>query len=122
MQLLAQQTPSKVWQGPSALAVASTRSIEPAWQDDTKPTNYRLKDCDRVELKADARGDFSDGKFVVPAGTVGVVVTARTPRVFTRSENKSIYFANVDVLVDGKKGRIRVPHGALRIIPATRMH
>jgi hypothetical protein len=122
MQLIAHPQTFNVWQGPSALAPVTLRGMEPAWEQDTKPTNYRLKDGDTVELLADAKGDFSNGNFLVPPGTHGVVAIARTPRVFTRAENKSLYFANVDVQIDGKKGRIRVPHGVLRIIQAARLN
>lgn len=106
---------ANVWPGVSALQPMASRGEDPAWKDDTKATNYRLKDGDSVELKIATKGDFSKGNFLVPSGTKGVVAVARTPRV--RCGNiKSVYFANVDIEIDGIKGRIRVPHGVLRIL------
>jgi hypothetical protein len=116
MQTLAQPLERNVWHGGSALVSVTTRSLDPAWDKDTEGTNYRLKDGDSVELKSDARGDFSNGCFMVPAGTKGLVAIARTPRVLSHAGTKSLYFANVDVEIDGRKGRIRVPHGALQIV------
>jgi hypothetical protein len=88
---------------------------DPAWDLDKKPTNYRLKNQDEVTLQRATKGDFSSGYFLVPEGTVGVVITARTPRVRMSAGDASHYFANVDVMVDGVKGRIRVPHSALKV-------
>jgi hypothetical protein len=92
------------------------RGVTPdaTWDDDTKPTNYSLKAGDAVTLCISTKGDFSTGVFVVPAGTTGKVVNARTPRVTRRIGSKSAYFANVDVYIEGTRGRIRVPHGVLR--------
>ena len=102
------------------LAPCDPRSVDDkAWDDDVQPTNYKLCDGDTVELNVPTRGDFSAGYFLVPSGTLGKVVHARTPRVVRRPGTKSAYFANVDVEVDGCRGRIRVPHGVLkRVKPA----
>lgn len=85
-----------------------------AWEQDTGRTNYKLQANDVVTLKVATKGDFSAGRFLVPQETVGVVVNPRTPRVVRKPGTNSAYFANVDVVVDGAKGRIRVPHSALR--------
>lgn len=85
-----------------------------AWEGDTGRTNYKLQANDVVTLKVATKGDFSAGYFLVPQETVGVVVNPRTPRVVRKPGTKSAYFANVDVVVDGAKGRVRVPHSALR--------
>jgi hypothetical protein len=76
--------------------------VSAAWKADNGKTNYRLQDLDAVMLVADDD---------VPAGTQGVVVHARTVRVFRPG-----CFANVDVLRSGLLHRIRVPHNALRIL------
>jgi hypothetical protein len=102
------------WPGASALKVFNRNDCDAAWENDTRPTNYRLRDGDTVVLKTDTKGQFLNGYFTVPAETSGVVVTARTARVAVFDGTKSQYFANVDVVIDGKTGRIRVPHGALR--------
>lgn len=79
-----------------------------AWDYDNKKTNYSLKNGDTVLLVRSTRGDCSRGYALIPPGASGVVVNARTPRVFG-----SGYFANVDVFIDDEKFRIRVPHNAL---------
>jgi hypothetical protein len=114
---LMQGTSTSVWPGASALTPFYRNQRDPAWENDNKPTNYRLQDGDTVTLTQDTKGQFSNGSFTVPAGTSGVVITARTPRVIVRGVNKSSCFANVDVIVDGHKGRVRVPHGALSKAP-----
>jgi hypothetical protein len=78
----------------------------------TSPTNYRLKDGTIVATRAQT---LTSKKEPVPAGTVGTVIYARTPKVF-HEKGTSLYFANVDVEVDGRTERIRVPHGALKIL------
>lgn len=108
------------WPGASALNAFNRNDRDAAWENDDKPTNYRLRDGDQVVLQIETKGQFSNGNFTVPAGTAGVVIRARTARVVLSAQTKSKYFANVDVLVDGVKGRIRVPHGALRM--ASRPH
>lgn len=87
-----------------------------AWElYNDSPTNYRLKDKDIVFLQADTKGHGKDIR-IIPKGTLGVVVLARTPRV-TAKRGQSLYFANVDVNM-GDEGmyRIRVPHGALKVV------
>lgn len=102
-------------QTPASLIRCGSRiPLDAAWEGDTKPTNYKLRTGDKVTLLAETKGDFSTGYFLVPSGVTGVVVNARTPRVVRGPKTKSAYFANVDILVDGCKGRIRVPHGALK--------
>lgn len=78
----------------------------------TSPTNYRLKDGAVVATKAQT---LTSKKKSVPAGTLGTVIHARTPKVI-HEKGTSLYFANVDVKIDGKTERIRVPHGALEIL------
>jgi hypothetical protein len=78
----------------------------------TSPTNYRLKDGAVVATKADT---LTSNKKFVPAGTLGTVIRARTPKVI-HEKGTSLYFANVDVELDGRTERIRVPHGALKIL------
>lgn len=111
-----------VWSGVSALRAFTSRGLDAAWANDNQPTNFRLKDQDHAVLSCDTRGEFSNGYFLVPKGTKGVVRTARTERVVQRDGCKSQYFANVDVEIDGVKGRIRVPHGALRIFGTGIVH
>lgn len=54
---------------------------------------------------------------VVLAGSLGTVVTARTPWV-TAPDDKPRFFANVDVqMPDGSLSRVRVAHTALRRLP-----
>ncbi|WP_194725549.1 hypothetical protein [Noviherbaspirillum malthae] len=78
----------------------------------TSPTNYRLKDGAVVATKAET---LTSNKKFVPAGTLGTVIRARTPKVI-HEKGTSLYFANVDVELDGRTERIRVPHGALKIL------
>lgn len=111
-----------VWAGASALQAFTSRGLDPAWANDNQPTNRSLKDSDTVILNCDTKGDFSNGTFLVPKGTPGIVRTARTARVVVRDGCKSQFFANVDVEIDGVKGRVRVPHGALRIVRSTVAH
>lgn len=82
-----------------------------AWGLDNRKTNYRLADGDAVELISRTRGDANKGYIAVPAGTRGIVIHAKTPRV--RGQG---YFANIDCTMDGVEGlvRVRVPHNALR--------
>ncbi len=101
------------------LSYAEKRSYnDPAWEQFSDcPTNYRLADGDKVTLNADTIGDGSD-YVIVTKGTTGIVVTARTPKVamprLSRSRlPPSLYFANVDVELAGRRYRLRVPHGAL---------
>lgn len=89
---------------------------DPSWDLDG-PTNYRLKDGDQVQLVSEAVGDCSAGFAKLPAGTVGTIAVARTPKVRQRV-GSSLYFANVDCLIDGLgKVRVRVPHGAIQKVP-----
>lgn len=93
-----------------AIEIKMNRRYVPdnAWRYDNNETNYSLKNGDTVTLLHSTRGDCSRGYALIPPGTSGVVVKARTPRVFG-----SGYFANVEVFIDDEKFRIRVPHNAL---------
>lgn len=93
---------------------SSSRDRDPAWEADNGLDNPRLADGDRVTLVHATLGDFSRGLFLVPAGTEGVVVCAKTARVWVRKGRKARYFANVDVEIEGVRGRCRVPHNALQ--------
>lgn len=97
-----------------------------AWALKSRPTNYSLRDRDRVVLKpgvyAMVSGYVYDpvyapygtwDSFCVLPDTAGKVVEARTPRV-RAGKGENLYFANVDVMISGKAARIRVPHAALR--------
>jgi hypothetical protein len=106
----------KPWAGASALVLLASRSEDPAWEGDTKRTNYNLVEGDVVRLLSDTKGNFSYGTYLVPTGTLGKVAFARTPRVVRGKNTKSAYFANVEVVIDGQVGRIRVPHGTLKIV------
>lgn len=79
-------------------------------------TNYRLKDGAIVATKAQT---LTSSKKSVPPGTFGTVIWARTPKVI-HEPGTSLYFANVDVDLDGTIERIRVPHGALQIVTSVR--
>lgn len=79
-----------------------------AWELGDKKTNLKIVDGIRVRLLFRT---IADGVQILP-GAEGVVVHARTPKVFNKA-GTSPYFANVD-LTNGT--RIRVPHGALQII------
>lgn len=94
------------------------RVVDEAWtmHFNNKPTNYKLKDGDKVVLLAQTIGSGSITNVSVPAGVNGVVKIARTARTYRMPGVTSCYFANVDVIVDGKTFRVRVPHGALRIV------
>lgn len=106
----------KPWTGPSALALLASRAEDLAWLNDTKKTSYKLVEGDTVKLLFDTKGHFSYGTYLVPKETLGKVAVARTSRVTRGKGTNSAYFANVDVEIDGQVGRIRVPHGALKVI------
>ena len=88
-----------------------------AWEKyKTCPTNYRLKKGDIVELKCST---VVDNRIIIPAGIVGEVICARTPRItepINKPKRMSLYFANVDCDINYQIVRIRVPHAALKII------
>lgn len=93
---------------------SKTKVIDEAWDQkfDRKPTNYKLKDGDQIELLAQTMArDVS-----VPAGTTGVVQRARTARTYRSPGVTSCYFTNVDVTINGEVLRVRIPHGAVKII------
>lgn len=88
-------------------------------------TNVKLADGDIVVLieHAEVNGYWYDPVYtgcgqwvnhVVLAGSVGTVVTARTPWVHA-PEGAQRYFANVDIeMPDGTLSRVRVAHTALK--------
>ena len=80
-----------------------------AWEYGDGKTNPKIVDGVKVRLLFTT---IADGVSIDP-GAEGVVVHARTPKVYNKA-GTSPYFANVD-LTNGT--RIRVPHGALTIIP-----
>jgi hypothetical protein len=82
--------------------------IDDAWEKGDLKTNPKIVNGIRVRLLLNT---ITDGKLIA-AGVNGVVVHALTPKV-TQKSGTSPYFANVD-LADGT--RIRVPHGALKIL------
>jgi len=84
----------------------------PAWDNDNFRTNPKLVDGAAVELNTAAVVHFSRFSALVDAGARGVVIRARTPRV----HGPGAYFANVDIAIEGKTGRARVPHNALTIV------
>ena len=84
----------------------------PAWDNDTSRTNPKLVDGATVKLRTASVVHFSRFSALVDAGAQGVVIHARTPRVY----GPGVYFANVDITIDGQTGRARVPHNALTII------
>jgi len=89
--------------------------LDKAWELDYV-TNYKLANGDTVDLLGDTAGDFSEGYVLVPKGTKGVVIQARTPKV-KQKRGTGLYFANVDCEMEGIGAvRIRVPHNALHII------
>ena len=86
-------------------------------------TNYKLKNGDNVVLKENIRVDgywhddtfnpFGSWDFAhALKGTVGVIVTARTPCV--QRKNGELYFANVDVILSGVKFRVRPFHSQIK--------
>jgi hypothetical protein len=79
-----------------------------AWILGDLKTNPKIINGIKVRLLFNT---ITNGK-LIPAGVVGIVVHALTPKV-TQKPGTSPYFANVD-LADGT--RIRVPHGALKIL------
>jgi hypothetical protein len=87
-----------------------------AWDDcfADAPTNYRLRDGDTVELLACTDADGSRADCCLLPGITGLVKVARTPRIFQPEKGASLYFANVDFLVNGDVFRARIPHAALR--------
>lgn len=97
-----------------------THSLDRAWRRDGDKSRHRsrvkpkLCDGDPVKLTQDTMGGGSRYYCLVPEESVGVVVVARTPNV-TGNEG---YFANVDILHDGCRFRVRVPHDALRRLPS----
>ena len=77
-------------------------------------TNPKLKDGDTVFLTEDM--DVETGRGVItilPAGTEGVVVDARTPKV-RQLPGTSPYFANVDCNIGNCVVRVRPYHYQLR--------
>ena len=100
----------------------AAKGKDSAWYADDGTTNYKLKDGDKVSLLYSTIGDGP--KFVVhlAIGTLGTVVTARTPRTLqprVRKPRTYIYFANVDFEIGGVKYRGRVPHNALKKLRKT---
>lgn len=85
-----------------------------AWDADDYKTNYRLRDGALVKLTRQTRGDCSRGYAAIPAGIVGVVKTARTPRVTSPTGHG--YFANIDIVLEGFRFRVRVPHNAIKVL------
>jgi len=83
-----------------------------AWKNDNRRSNAKLTDGANVTLRYATRGQGSRRYAVIPAGTNGVIIHARTPRV----TGPGGVFANVDVLADGDKYRVRVPHNALTMV------
>ena len=79
-------------------------------------TNIHLRDGDLVELEADTQGDFAEGAFVVPRGTLGSVTESKAQRAERCTAESSHFFAIVEVIVEGCTGLVRVPHAALRIM------
>lgn len=73
-------------------------------------TNYRLQTGNRVLLKLDTVGGENDGRVLVPAGSLGEVVEART----RRSRFTTAYEAVVKFMVNGEPREALVPHAALR--------
>jgi len=82
--------------------------IDQAWELGDLKTNTKIVKGIKVRLLFNT---ITDGNQIA-AGVDGVVVHARTPKVYNKA-GTSPYFANVD-LIDGT--RIRVPHGALKIL------
>ena len=88
----------------------------PAWlMYRDAPTNYNLKDGDKVELNCVCKAEGSSGYYLLPKGTEGTVITARVPKV-RKTKGSSAYFALVECVVDGASYLVRVPHRALLII------
>ena len=83
-----------------------------AWENDSKRDNLKLRDGDLVTLIHSTKGE---GWFI-PAGSTGVIVQARTPRVRKSKDCHSEYFANIAILAPtGSPVRARVPHSAIRL-------
>lgn len=92
----------------------------------SRGVNYRMMDGDTVQIvkpceikqywhcqDSMTRGSWSFAS-VLP-GTVGKVIKARTPCVSLR-KNEPIYFANVDILIEGNIYRVREYHSHFKKI------
>ena len=95
-----------------------SRTRDPAWDEDSGKTNYKLRRGDRVALNTPTVGEGGGrGVFgaLIPRGAVGEVVHARSVRVTRkRVTGWSQYFANVDFTApNGDVFRARVPHSAI---------
>lgn len=75
-------------------------------------TNKNLKNGDRVVLLEHMDGHCS-ATLTVLAGTEGIVVNARTPKV-TQLTGSSPFFANVDCKIGNATVRVRPYHYQLR--------
>jgi hypothetical protein len=105
--------------GNAALARYSRQDgADNAWslKYDSRPTNYKMQKGDTVLLLAPTRTEVT--KMPVPAGVNGVVQSARTARPYRRPGVSSCYVADVSIKLENRDVRIRVPHGALRIVSA----
>lgn len=78
--------------------------------------DHNLRDGDTVELKADTRGEFDAGNFIVPGGTLGTVIEARVNRPTIAAGETARHCARVDVIIEGCLGHLKVPHAALRVL------
>jgi hypothetical protein len=78
--------------------------------------DHDLRDGDTVQLKADTRGEFAAGNFIVPGGTLGTVTEARANRPTIAVGETARHYAKVDVIIEGCLGHIKVPHVALRVL------
>lgn len=93
------------------------KAADPAWAADDGATNYRLRDLQRVVLQYMTVADSSTGGVLLGAGSEGVVIWARTPRVMqprVRRPCTFLYFANVEFTHDSGIYRARVPHNAIK--------
>ena len=96
-------------------------ATDPAWAADDGATNYRLKEGQRVMLRRPTVADSSTGGVLLGAGSVGVVIWARSPRVTqpkVRRPCTFLYFANIDFTNSGETYRARVPHNAVKVVAA----
>ena len=78
--------------------------------------DHSLRDGDIVELKADTRGEFVAGDFIVPGGTLGTVIEARANRPTIAVGETARHYAKVDVIIEGCLGHLKVPQVALRVL------
>lgn len=89
-------------------------------------TNYRLKNGDLVVLlnNESVTGYWFDPDFMetgsweshsIVKGTIGKVIFARTPYVFSE-DGRTKYFANIDVSHLGVVSRVRVQHSDIKRI------